>query len=506
NPVSAEKTPKFVSFDRVKTAASDEGANVSSQIHQLEHAQALTFAESVNFIDLALAKMDGPKNIIAKLERLLQAGQNPKPADKPEQITRAADQSLSNEHQLRIKQMVQRNEARANLVKAKTLAALSDASRNYKIGMEVLLDIPTYVSVDLMLRQARRVGNIIADQLDMIPVSIAEKMALHKSRQDGQSAANNTSGGAAAAASSVSTASAAVASAFSSSSPGHNLSQSAKKPLAERLENIVFVTDVDSDGSSHFVNYLFREACGMTDAKYDSQFVSLKQLVKNEADHLLSQKTIVALDDYVYSGTSAVKAFEHVHKQLKRLELAAIDPERIVIASLGGYVPGLKFARKELGQKLNCDSKDVRVFAATIYEQLHEKHNDELEKQGFLSNPDESPDNANLVNSLNPKRHGNRIERLEPDEIGKEGKDFSSENELQSQARAQIVESKTALLSDAHFSGTERQKIVAPAALVLPYMIPNNMADFFYKFFRLKLGLRSSGDKLTRKPRVDLQD
>ncbi len=502
NPASADEAPKFVSFDRVKAVVSDEGANVPSRIYQFEHAQALSFAESVNFIDLALAKMDGPKNIVAKLERLLQAEQSSKPADKQDQ-PKATFQALSNEHQSRIKQMVQRNEARANLVKAKTLAALSDVSRNCKIGMEVLLDIPTYVSVDLMLRQARRVGNILAEQLDTKPVSIAEKVALHKSRQDGQSSANNSSGVGAAAASSASTVSAAVATAFSSSSPLQNSSQSVKKPLAERLENIVFVTDVDGDGSSHFVNYLFREACGMTDAKYDSQFVSLKQLGKKEADQLLSQKTIVALDDYVYSGTSAVKAFEHVHKQLKRLELDSVDPERIVIASLGGYVPGLKFARKELGQKLNCDSKHVRVFAATIYEQLHESHNNELEKQGLLSKPGESPDNANLVNSLNPKKHGNRIERLEPYPVDQNDKNALAKNAVQNQERKQIVESKAELLYDAHFSGTDRQKVVAPAALVLPYMIPNNMADFFYKFFRYKLGMRSSGDKLTRKPRVD---
>lgn len=96
------------------------------------------------------------------------------------------------------------------------------------------------------------------------------------------------------------------------------------------LDNVVFVSNVDSNGSTHFATHLLK----LANAIDDSKFVDFKKL--NHKQH--NDKILVYVDDLLMTGSQASKANNKIRT---RIEQKKIEGAKVVIAPFRAYEDGL---------------------------------------------------------------------------------------------------------------------------------------------------------------------
>jgi|GEM_PF-3993016 len=120
----------------------------------------------------------------------------------------------------------------------------------------------------------------------------------------------------------------------------------------KKLDDVIFVTDIDSQGSNRMINSLYRRANGLEGPEYDRNFMSLdavKTLASQkgaDGKSMLDGKRIVYLDDGIYSGSQVVQT---VLPKLKNVaKLSEAEPQ-ITIATLHGYPDGVEHVLRSNG-------------------------------------------------------------------------------------------------------------------------------------------------------------
>lgn len=92
-------------------------------------------------------------------------------------------------------------------------------------------------------------------------------------------------------------------------------------------DDIVVVTRMESSGSANLVHHLYARASGLK----PSQYIAADQIIANPS--LIKGKTVVYLDDYVYSGRQSAKLIGEP-KLAQAIRTADAD---VVVAHMGGY-------------------------------------------------------------------------------------------------------------------------------------------------------------------------